>query len=194
MPTKPWEKISMDIVGPIQTLPYDCRYAITLTDLFSKWPECVFVPSVSAETCVTFLRNIFRREGFPQTLLTDHGTQFLSFKFRDALRQCGIRHSTSAIYNPRCNGQVERFNKDIKHFVESVVYEELDPKAALQDWLQIYRATPHATTSIAPSILLHGRIPRTTLDIVGLEHAEQKNLPFDELRKRVKDRQEKIER
>ena len=38
-PDEPWKKISMDIVGPMDTLPYDCRYAVTLVDLHSKWPK-----------------------------------------------------------------------------------------------------------------------------------------------------------
>ena len=36
LPSAPWEKLAMDIVGPFETAVWDCRYALTLTDYYSK--------------------------------------------------------------------------------------------------------------------------------------------------------------
>ncbi len=38
----PWQKVSMDIIWPFKTAASDCRYAITVTDCCSKWPEVAF--------------------------------------------------------------------------------------------------------------------------------------------------------
>ncbi len=43
LPSVAWEKVSIDIVGPFETAPANCRYAITLVDYFSKWPGGCFL-------------------------------------------------------------------------------------------------------------------------------------------------------
>lgn len=42
--TGPRKHIGINIVGPIDCLPLNCRFAITAVDYFSKWPEVEFVP------------------------------------------------------------------------------------------------------------------------------------------------------
>ncbi len=39
LPDGPWEKVAIDITGPFECATWDCRYAITLTDCYSKWPD-----------------------------------------------------------------------------------------------------------------------------------------------------------
>lgn len=48
-PAEPWRKLAMDVVGPFESASWDCRYALTLMDYHSKWPEVAFVSSVSAK-------------------------------------------------------------------------------------------------------------------------------------------------
>ena len=73
-PDEPWKKISMDIVWPMDTLPYDCRYAVTLKDLPSKWPEIAFYSKVTSETVIAFLQKVFCREGQVEEIVTPPGT------------------------------------------------------------------------------------------------------------------------
>lgn len=42
LPDGPWKKLGLDIVGPFDTAVPACRYAIILTDYYSKWPACFF--------------------------------------------------------------------------------------------------------------------------------------------------------
>ncbi|XP_029838267.2 uncharacterized protein LOC115322083 [Ixodes scapularis] len=39
LPERPWSKVGIDVVGPFERAEPACRYAITLVDYFSKWPE-----------------------------------------------------------------------------------------------------------------------------------------------------------
>lgn len=43
------EKLEIDIVGPFETAVWDCQYALTLTDYYSKWPEGAFTASVATK-------------------------------------------------------------------------------------------------------------------------------------------------
>ncbi|KAK7909818.1 hypothetical protein WMY93_014502 [Mugilogobius chulae] len=114
LPAFAWEKVSVDIIGPFETAPSDCRFAISLVDYFSKWPEVAFASRVDTATIIQFLTAVFSREGNPKTLISDNGPQFLSTEFAVFLKEHGIQHLRSSVYYPRANGEVERFNRCVK--------------------------------------------------------------------------------
>ena len=60
-------------------------FAITLIDYFSKWPEIAFISQVISTTVIKFLSTVFRREGNPQELISDNGSQFTSQEFETFL-------------------------------------------------------------------------------------------------------------
>ncbi|XP_062373408.1 uncharacterized protein LOC134061671 [Sardina pilchardus] len=108
LPDSAWEKLAIDIVGPYHRAPPDCRYAITLVDYYSKWPEVAFTSEVTSATVIKFLSTVFSREGNPLELVTDNGSAFVSAEFDAFLASRDIKHCRSAVYYPQCNGEVER--------------------------------------------------------------------------------------
>ncbi|CAM5113000.1 unnamed protein product [Natator depressus] len=116
LPESAWEKVVIDIVGPFDTAPTDCRYAITLIDYFSKWPEVVFTSQISSATIIKFLSSVFSREGNPKELVSDNGSQITSLEFETFLAQRNILHRRSSLYYPQANGEIERFNRSLKEF------------------------------------------------------------------------------
>jgi len=38
-PTTAWKKLAIEVVGPLNNAPQGCRFALTLIDYYSKWPE-----------------------------------------------------------------------------------------------------------------------------------------------------------
>ena len=163
LPEKVWEKVAIDCVGPYVLAPRDQRYAVTLVDYRSKWPEVAFMSRVTSENVVGFLEKVFAREGYPESLVSDNATNFLSREFEDYLRSCGIKHYKSSTYYARCNGEVERFNRTLKQTVEDAVNEGRKWDKAVTNFLQVYRSSPNSTTGVSPSTLLHGRMMRTRL-------------------------------
>lgn len=51
-PGKPWEKLGMDIVAPLEHAPYDCKFAITLVDYHSKGPEVYSCSHLRSCNCI----------------------------------------------------------------------------------------------------------------------------------------------
>lgn len=70
----------------------------------------------------------------------------------------------SAPYHPASNGQAERgvqsFKVAMKKTTDGSILERL------RRFLFQYRITPHATTGVSPAELLHGRKPKSLLDLV----------------------------
>lgn len=193
LPDRPWSKVGIDIVGPFERAPPAYRYVITLVDYFSKWPEVQFCSSVTTKTVTNFLHLVFTREGYPDSLVCDNGPQFVSEEFKTFLAHRGIKHKLVSNYHPQANGQVERFNRTLKSYIQCAALENRALHAAVLDYLFVYRCTPHATTGLSPALLLHGRKPRHRLHVLGLSYTEFLKNPFEEmqrLRERVQQRQD----
>lgn len=163
LPEKVWQKVGIDVVGPFEIASRDYRFAVTLVDYRSKWPEMVFMRSVRSCDIIPWLNGVFAREGFPEELVSDNGSQFVSNEFEQYLRERGIRHLRSSVYYPRANGEVERFNRTLKHTIQLAVEGKREWIVAVTEFLMAYRATPNCTTGVSPSALLHGRTMRTKL-------------------------------
>lgn len=187
-PKGPFQHVAIDIVGPFEKGATDCKFAITLIDYFSKWPEVGFASSVTTETVLKFLTTIFAREGNPCTITTDNGPQFTSFEFADFVKTQGIKHIKTSVYHPQANGAIERFNRVLKECVQAAEVARKPWKSAVLTMLKSYRATPHATTGETPFLLLRGRPMRTKLNVLLPEDSPDQ---FIQVRARVKQRQNK---
>nr|XP_055067975.1 uncharacterized protein K02A2.6-like [Misgurnus anguillicaudatus] len=166
-PAEPWRKVAMDVVGPFESATWDCRYALTLIDYHSKWPEVAFVSSVSASQVVNFLTSVFSRHGNPECIVTDNGPQFTAAEFSAFLKSRDIDHVRTPVYHPAANGAIERFHRVLKSCIQSAIIELKPWKMAVTEFLHVYRATPHFTTGVTPFELLHGRKMRTRLDVLA---------------------------
>ncbi|KAF0308745.1 uncharacterized protein FJT64_020061 [Amphibalanus amphitrite] len=169
LPDRPWSKLGLDIMGPIPGAPPSAKYAITMTDYHSKWPEVALTSSIETDDVIQFLSQAWSREGLCDELVTDNGPQFTSDRFRQYLAQRSIRHHTSAVYWPRGNGAVERLNREVKVWLKEATQLQSRTAASfsghVRQRLALYRATPHCTTGQSPSALLHGRRMRLHLPV-----------------------------
>lgn len=140
--TWPW----YTVVWPFDTAVSACRYAITLTDYYSKWPEVAFSRTATTED-VHFLLSVFSRHGNPGNIVSDNGPQFTSAAFASFLRTQGISHSRTSVYYPAANGAVERFHRALRSCIQNAIQQAQPWNETVMNWLQVYRATPHAATS-----------------------------------------------
>lgn len=102
-PKGPFQHVAVDIVGPFERGSTDCKFAITLVDYFSKWPEVGFASSVTTETVLT---TIFAWEGNPCIITTDNRPQFISSEFAVVKAQ-EIKHIKTSVYHPQANGAID---------------------------------------------------------------------------------------
>ncbi|KAI2657394.1 hypothetical protein H4Q32_008708 [Labeo rohita] len=134
-PTTAWEKLTIDVVGPLNNTPPGCRFAMTLIDNYGKWPEIAFAPDVTSATVVKFLSTTFSREENPLELVTDNGSQFVSAEFEAFLADRDIKHYHSSVYYPQANGEIERFNRVFKDCLQTASIEGREWKAFVTEFL-----------------------------------------------------------
>ena len=69
-----------------------------------------------------------------------------------------IKKTRTSVRNPRCNGQVERFNRNILRMIKSYLCGEQESwDLNLGCLAAAYRACPNETTCLSPNLLMLGR-------------------------------------
>ena len=154
----PFEKVAVDIIGPLSATKRRNRFILTLVDTTTMWAEAVPMPSCDSKHVADALLGIFTRLGFPQRILTDNGSQFRGKLMEETFRLFHARHIFSSPYHPQSNGLVERRNGTLISILRKIAQEKTE------DWdlylpaaLFAYREVPHHSTGFAPATLLFGR-------------------------------------
>ena len=76
--TTPFQRIAMDVVGPLPVTARKNRYILTHMDMATRFPEAIPLRRVDAESVVEAMIKFFSFVGFPQERLIDRGTNFTS--------------------------------------------------------------------------------------------------------------------
>ena len=103
------------------------------------------------------LTNWFNLLGWPKSLRSDGGPQFLS-EFKTWCQNNNIDHEVSSPYNPKANGLAESAVKNVKHLLLKCKNSGEDPGKSLYLWRNIPRADGYS-----PAQLLFGRRQFTSL-------------------------------
>ncbi|KAL5551749.1 hypothetical protein UlMin_001925 [Ulmus minor] len=125
---------------------------LAVTDYFTKWVEAEAYHHIRDREVKNFIwKNIICRFGVPKEIVTDNGSQFISFDFKDFCKEWGIKLSFSTPRYPQANGQVESTNKTIINIIKRRLEKAKGLWAdELPGVLWAYRTTP-----IPPLVKLH---------------------------------------
>jgi len=163
----PFERLGMDVVGPVERSKSGNRFMLVVTDYATKYPEVFPLKSVKAKTVAWCLVQFFSRVGFPKEILTDQGTNFMSKLLKDVYQLLGIKGLRTTPYHPQTDGLTERFNQTLKQMLCKFVDETgSDWDQWLPYLLFAYREVPQASTGFSPFELLFGHEVRGPLTLL----------------------------
>jgi len=116
------------------------------------------------------LEEIFRNKGVPEICQSDNGSPFQSEEMQDFSRRHGYRHIHITPEWPRANGMIERFNRSMKEAVQAAHLEGKSIQEAADQFVAMYRATPHTATGVSPFEAMHGgRRMKTSLPVIPMK-------------------------
>jgi transposase InsO family protein len=108
------ELVHLDFIGPLSRTERGNEHILMMVDQFTKWVECIPLPSQSAEeTPRDAVNQFFSRFGCPFQVFIDQGRNFESSLFREMCDLLHIYKSRTTPYRPSVNGQVERCNRTL---------------------------------------------------------------------------------
>ncbi|KAK0597366.1 hypothetical protein LWI29_024562 [Acer saccharum] len=154
----PFMKWGMDIVGKLTAAPSGVVYMLVLTDYFIKWVEVEAYQQVCNIEVRDFIwKNIICRFGVPREIVTDNGSQFISYDFKNFYNKYGIKLSFSILRYPQANEQTESTNKTIVNTLKKRLEAEKGKWAEkLLEILWSYQTTPRRLTGETPFSLVYG--------------------------------------
>ncbi|BFZ02581.1 hypothetical protein BsWGS_05620 [Bradybaena similaris] len=173
----PWERISMDIIGPMPTTRRNGnQYILTVVDTATRWPEAVALKSVDSESICEALLGIFSRFGFPDAILSDNGPQFTSALTAQVAKTLGIKQLFCSVYHAQANGLCEKLNGVLKTLLAKITYDHPE------DWdfylnmaLFALREITHQSIGLSPFEMMLGSQPKGILSLYSdfITHKEK---------------------
>ena len=149
-PGRAFDKVSLDIVGPLLTTPAGRSYILTIQDLLTKYSLAIPISQPTArDTADAFVKAFICRFGAPKAILTDQGSNFMSQHFKSVAKRFRISQIRTTAFHPQSNGSIERshhvLTEYLKHYIAHNNWDE---------WLDLamffYNTSVHESTRFTP--------------------------------------------
>ena len=158
-PSRPWEVVHIDLMGPFPVTLYGNRYVLTAKCALTGAIELAPLPDkkplpVSRE----LIDRVYLRHGSPRLLFSDQGLEFLNKVVAHVSALFQIKHVPTTAGNPQANGLVEAHNKESKRQLTAFTNARQDDWDTFLAVIQFaYMTTVSTRTGYTPFFLLHGR-------------------------------------
>ncbi|KAJ8489233.1 hypothetical protein ONZ45_g13670 [Pleurotus djamor] len=169
VPTRPWEAIGMDFVGPLpesrdRNASYDSITVII--DLLSAMVH--LVPSRTNYSAIhvaeLLFDRVYRLHGLPMVIVSDRDVWFTSRFWQRLHDLIGTELKMSSAYHPQTDGATERANRTITQMLRQCI------SPSQRDWVTRLPAIEFAvnmaksgSTGYSPFFLNYGRLPRSLI-------------------------------
>lgn len=161
----PGHRVTGDRTGQSNGRGVGWEFVHVCIDDASRIAFSQILPDEKATSAVAFLKaaiDYYAGLGVPVTrVMTDNGSCYKAFAFRDACKALGLRHIRTKPYTPKTNGKAERFIQTaLREWAYARKYQSSERRAAeLPFWLHRYNwHRPHG------GIKLQTPISRLALD------------------------------
>ena len=177
-----WERIAMDVVGPLPESREGNKYILVLSDYTSRYAMTIAMEDQKAHTIAFHLADkIITKYGAPEKVLTDKGTNFLSKLVEELCVLFKIKQLRTTSYHPQTDGLVERFNRTLCDMLSCYVCDEPDNWDTYLPFVTFaYNTSEQSTIKNNPFYLFYGRQANLPNDlvIVNQEDTEEENIKF----------------
>uniref|UniRef100_A0A8C9TML8 Gypsy retrotransposon integrase-like protein 1 n=1 Tax=Scleropages formosus TaxID=113540 RepID=A0A8C9TML8_SCLFO len=152
VPTRPWTHVALDFLVDLPTSEGK-TVILTVVDRFSK--VCRLVPLLKLPTAlevaeITF-EQVFQLYRLPEDIVTDWGPQFTSRVWKAFWRRLGVMVSLTSGYHPQANGQVERLQQDVPHYLQAYCFQRPHHWAHYLSWAEYaHNSSIHSSTGLLP--------------------------------------------
>ena len=156
-----FDKIAMDIVGPLQKTKNEFEYILTMQDQLSKF--CLGVPlknTLATTIADAFVKRFICIFGAPRIVLTDQGQNFLSKLMSRVAKRFKIKKIKTTAFHPQSNGSLERSHHALGEFLKQYTNKDSE----WDEWLDLamlnYNTCISESTKHTPYEVIFGRLAR----------------------------------
>lgn len=189
--TRPWEVVSIDLIGPLPRSKGGYSFILVVTDLFSKF--CLTFPLRNAKTPAIVKhieKSVILLFGAPNVIICDNGVQFRSNVFKNLMKNYDVTIRFTANYHPQAN-PVERVNRNIKTMLRGFVgksqkdWDKVLPKITCALRTAVHSVTGHIPyfVNFGREMELEGQNPKENGGEIEIDRTEDLNKRCESLQK-----------
>jgi hypothetical protein len=179
--------------APLTTSPRGNHYLHVLVDIHSRFVLLQAIPDKRMTTIAATWRDIFCTFGFPRTIQSDNGSEFVNKIINTMTKESGIEHRLITPYHPRANGIAERTVQTTTRLIKKLI------KGAKKNWdayvpfaqycvnQKIVRRHQHAPFSV-----MFGRKANAFADFSATPMPEELALTGDEHQSLIREMEQRI--
>lgn len=154
----PFQRLSLDVVGPLPITENGNRFILTMQDDLTKYSYAVPIPDHEAKTIADKFLTFITLFGIPESILTDQGSDFTSNLFKEVNKLFKIRHILSSPYHPQTQGALERSHLTLKDYLKHYIHsQQTDWDNYISLAMFTYNTHFHKATNFTPFELIFGR-------------------------------------
>ena len=120
----PFQRIAVDIVGPLLRSSHENQCVLVVCDYATRYPEAMAMWSVKADKVPEELVILFARIGIPKEILTNQGINFTSMLLQELYRLLHMHHIHTSPYHPQTDVLIEWFNQTLKMMLRKTAVED----------------------------------------------------------------------
>lgn len=158
-PSKPFEVLSADTVGPFTRTDKGNRYILTIQCNLTKYVILIPIPTKEANVIAKALvENFILIYGNFLELRTDQGTEYRNEVLDQICKLLEIKQTFSTPYHPQSIGALERNHRCLNEYLRSFTNVH---QTDWDEWIKFYaftfNTTPHTEHNFTPYELIFGR-------------------------------------
>ena len=113
-----WDKVSMDIVGPLPITKNGNTNILTLMDNLTRYGIAIPIPDATALTIAKAIAiNLICKFGTPLAILSDNGPNFMGKIMCQFAEIFGLRKYNTSTYHPQGNSILERSHHNFNEYI-----------------------------------------------------------------------------
>ncbi|EJD38758.1 DNA/RNA polymerase [Auricularia subglabra TFB-10046 SS5] len=166
VPTRPWQSIGIDFVGPLLD-------SMTRTGRFNML--CVIIDHLSSmvhlvptrttytakDMAEVIFEHVYKLHGLPERIVSDRDTLFTSVFWRNLHDLIGVELRMSSAYHPETDGATARANRTVMQMIRTCALESPETWAIKLPAIEFaLNSAVSETTGFSPFFLNYGQHPR----------------------------------
>lgn len=154
-----FEKVYIDLVGPLPTDNVNNKYIITIQCELTKFIEAYPVCSKNAESVASkFVNEFVLRYGIPKAIASDQGKEFIADVFSGACKLLQIEQLYSTAYHHESIGALENSHRQLNNFLKIQCQGNCENWSEwVPFWTFAHNNAVHSATGYTPAELVFGK-------------------------------------
>jgi len=164
----PFQRIAIDITGPLPVTDFGYKYLLGVIDYFSKYSMLIPLRQTDSQSiCEALFSKWISVFGCPYQIISDNAHNINGRQIQELCQLLKITKTSCSPYHPKSNGLVERLFRTVKECLRSLLYGK---RKSLWDKMltqieYMLRSTINKTTGYSPYEIVFGKEMKTNIAI-----------------------------